>query len=278
MVLNPMLPTLSKSYINRFPFRLATTSFIYPDTWSANARALAPFLDEVELTFFESAPASLPTSEEIDLLCGVSEETGVTYHIHLPIDLKLGDRDPIVRTRSVQSITDLVAKTRPLNPAAYTVHLDLTEDLSDTNGVEKWVMRTAESLDRILETGISPQRLAVENLNYPLAVVEALIEDKKLSICLDIGHLHLIGDRFPDTFDRYENRISILHLCGVGCRGEHLSLDQLPDQEMDSVVEKARTFLGTVSLEVFSIDHLLSSLNRFESAWMGTNTGSPEIV
>ena len=46
---------LSKSYKGRFPFTLATTSFIYPDDYVPNVRRLGPYLDEIELLCYESA-------------------------------------------------------------------------------------------------------------------------------------------------------------------------------------------------------------------------------
>ena len=56
-------------YKCRYPFRLSVPSFLYPDTWAANARMLAPHVDEIELLFFESKPkVCLPSREEIRAL------------------------------------------------------------------------------------------------------------------------------------------------------------------------------------------------------------------
>ena len=56
-----MYPALPKSYKGIFPFKIGTTSFIYPDGYVQNVKMLAPYLDEIELILFESAPGSLPT-------------------------------------------------------------------------------------------------------------------------------------------------------------------------------------------------------------------------
>ena len=52
----------------RFSFRLSAPSYIFPADYAANAAALAPFLDEIELLFFESACDSLPSLREIEKL------------------------------------------------------------------------------------------------------------------------------------------------------------------------------------------------------------------
>ena len=45
--------SLPKSYKKMFPFKLATTSYIYPDHIIPNVTTFAPFLDEMELVLFE---------------------------------------------------------------------------------------------------------------------------------------------------------------------------------------------------------------------------------
>jgi hypothetical protein len=47
-------PRLTKSYKGFYPFKLATTSFIYPDDYIPNVKMLGPFVDEIELLLFES--------------------------------------------------------------------------------------------------------------------------------------------------------------------------------------------------------------------------------
>lgn len=59
-----MYPTLEKSHKGTFPFRLGTTSFIYPDNYETNVRLLAPYLDEIELLFLEGDPESLPKKKK----------------------------------------------------------------------------------------------------------------------------------------------------------------------------------------------------------------------
>ena len=40
-------PSLTKSYKGFYPFKLATTSFIYPDDYMPNVKMLGSFFDEI---------------------------------------------------------------------------------------------------------------------------------------------------------------------------------------------------------------------------------------
>ena len=61
-----MHPPLKKVYKEKYPFRLGTTSFIYPDKYVANIRLLGPYLDEIEVLLFESTTHDcFPTRAEI---------------------------------------------------------------------------------------------------------------------------------------------------------------------------------------------------------------------
>ncbi len=59
-----------------YPFRLATTSYIYKAGWAANVEKLAPCMDEIELVFFESRPDALPDIQEIKALRHLAKQHG----------------------------------------------------------------------------------------------------------------------------------------------------------------------------------------------------------
>jgi hypothetical protein len=86
-----MYPALPKSYKGVYPFKIGTTSFIYPASYTQNVTMLAPYVDEIELLLFESAPDSLPSIHEIKKLLSLSKEFDLTYNVHLPIDISLSD-------------------------------------------------------------------------------------------------------------------------------------------------------------------------------------------
>ena len=79
-----------------FPFRLGTTSYIVPDDILPNARYLAGKVWDIELILFEvdDGPNNLPSPEVIDELSRIAQQHGLTYTVHLPLDLKLGEEGP----------------------------------------------------------------------------------------------------------------------------------------------------------------------------------------
>ncbi len=48
-----MYKKLPEIYKNSFPFKISCPSFIYKDDYIPNIKMLAPFMDEIELLFFE---------------------------------------------------------------------------------------------------------------------------------------------------------------------------------------------------------------------------------
>jgi sugar phosphate isomerase/epimerase len=117
--------TFSKSYRRRFPFRLATTSFIYPDRILPNAMRLAPYLDEMELILFESK--NLPDREEISDLSALQDKEGLSYNVHLPLDISLGHPSDKTREEGIAAVQEAVALTGRLIPSTYTLHYNYDE-------------------------------------------------------------------------------------------------------------------------------------------------------
>ena len=87
------------------------------------------------------------------------------------------------------------------------------------------------------------------------------------SVCLDIGHLIIYGADIPSVFNDCAESVSIIHLHGVKEGKDHGPLDQLPDNLLRFLVQKLKTFDGTVSLEVFNYIDLSSSLSFLERCW-----------
>jgi len=167
----------------------------------------------------------------------------------------------------VESVRRVSELTGDLQPSTFTLHLELDEDLSNADSVKMWLDRVRDALIRVLSSGPPARMFSVENLIYPMEIVDDVIRDLGMSICLDVGHLTLIGGDVRDAFDRYEDIISIIHLYGIGCRGEHLSLTELPEEPAMEMIRSMREFSGTVSPEVFSYENLVTSLDHFEKIW-----------
>jgi sugar phosphate isomerase/epimerase len=254
---------LCKSYRGLFPFRIATTSYIHPDHILPNVRMLLPYLDEIELILYESV--NPPTGAEIDALSRISNQHDLSYNVHLPIDIFLGDPDSTIRRHSTEVVKKVIELTKPLRPSTYTLHFSL-KDPDDRNypDIGQWTANLSKSMEEILNRGLASRQISIENLEYPLEFVEAVIEAFDLSVCLDIGHLILYGRSIIDYAKRYMERTVIFHLHGVKGGRAHMSLDGLDEKQMRTIASILDPFLGTVSLEVFSFDDLATSLEVAE--------------
>ncbi|MBU1169153.1 MAG: sugar phosphate isomerase/epimerase [Proteobacteria bacterium] len=251
---------LGQSFKNSYLFKLGTTSFIYPDLYSVNVRNLAPFLDEVELLFFESREAnSLPDDYEIRELVALKNEWGVSYNIHMPTDVDISAVDPAERERAVETYCRVFDLTRPLEPSTLTLHVPYSAEKH--GGPALWQAYATKGIRSVLDHGIDPRLISVETLDYPIDMLKPLIEKFDLSVCLDVGHVFLYGGDPLSVYKAFKNRISIMHLHGVyqGC--DHVSLDLMTPYDFRKVRVMLEDFTGTLSLEIFSFDNLKRSLD-----------------
>ena len=244
-----MYPALPKSYKGIFPFKIGTTSFIYPDGYVQNVKMLAPYLDEIEMLLFESTPNSLPSNHEIKELFSLSKEFDFSYNIHLPLDISLGVKDSSMRHSAIETIKQVMDLTAPLSPTSYTLHLPYGES------------------DTLCSFCFNSRIISIETLNYPFEWVEDILKEFNLSVCMDLGHLILYELDMKDVFNRYRNRISIIHLHGANENKDHQPLDLLSKSNLKAILRMLKQFMGTVSIEVFSFDHLNASLKYLESVW-----------
>ncbi len=259
-----MHPPLSKSYKDEFSFKIGTTSFIYPDGYVQNVKMLAPYLDEIELILFESAPGSLPSIHEVKQLFSLAKEFDLTYNIHLPIDISLGAPEPSIRHFALETIKQVMDLTATLSPSTYTLHLPYEEPGSDNDQIKRWRDRLNNSINKLVSGGINGEMFSIETLDYPLNWVEEILIDFNLSVCIDVGHLILCGFDPETVFNKYKKRTPILHLHGVDNHQDHLPLDRLTKEDAKTVIKMLKQFEGVVSLEVFSFDYLKASLNFLE--------------
>lgn len=252
-------PGLSKSYKNAYPFRLATTSFIYPDYMAPNVRMLGPFVDEIELLFFESTyPGSLPAAREIKELIRLSETFGITYNLHLPLDISLTAAGAKERQQAVDTVKYCIDLAAPLLPTTWTLHLPYGQ--TTAADFDHWRDRTQESLAQLCPAHIKGPLISIETLSYPLDWISELLAAFDLSICLDIGHMAIHGLDWGRFYDDFAHKIPIIHLYGFQKAHEHLGLDQMPVDIRQGVSDILSRFTGTLCLEVFSFAHLEASL------------------
>jgi sugar phosphate isomerase/epimerase len=259
-----MYPRLPKSFKNVFPFKISVPSFVYPDDYIPNARMLGPFVDEIELLFFESHDFSLPSKETISELALIAGQFDFTYNVHLPTDLEPGSPDPEQQNRFADAITRIVDLTRPVSPSAYILHLPYNQGAISPNCDKGWQDCITMSIRQLLEKGIQSRKLAIETLDYPLEWIESIIRTHDLRVCLDVGHLIVNQQDVKETFHRFADMITMIHLHGVQNGKDHLPLTVYDSEWLDRIYSLFRTFTGTVSIEVFSFDPLSDSLMVLE--------------
>ncbi len=260
--------SLPQSYKGRYPFTLAAPSFIYPADYVTNVKLLVPYLDEIELLFFDSASAAdLPDEVLVQELAALANDSDLSYNIHLPTDIDPGAQDAVIRQKATDTIKYIIALTEVLEPSTYTLHLPFNT-AADTYGVRSRRKRLCNSMVRLLSDGLNSRKITIENLHYPFIWADEIITEFDLSVCLDCGHLFLMGANPESTFDQYADRITTLHLHGVANGQDHLSLDRLTDSQVAGLMRILKRFNGVVSVEVFSFPHLKTSLDflaaRFE--------------
>ena len=262
-------PKVAKSYKGLFPFKLGTTSYIYPAPILPNVMELAPFLDEIELVLFESSGEdNLPGKDQIHRLKELSRDWEVNYNVHLPIDIYLGDQRGEIRAEGVRIVKKFIERTLPLSPSVYTLHYSLRDNKNqDAPDLERWKSRLAQSTEEILQCGVDPSRISIETLGYPFEWIEKLVKDFGFSICLDIGHLLLQGLDLKGSIEKYLHDTSIIHLHGLQDGRDHLGIDKLDGEILDLIVSYLRHYQGILSIEVFSFDDLKSSLHVLEERW-----------
>jgi sugar phosphate isomerase/epimerase len=230
---------------------------------------LAPFLDEIELVLFESNSLdNYPDQAEMKALEDLSLSQGVGYHVHLPIDIYLGDRTGEIRSQGVSAVKKAIERTLCLNPSFYTLHFEMrNSDGQKEKDIETWRKGLIQSAREIVKWGIEPNRISIETLDYPFEWVEDLTTKFGFSICLDIGHILISGRDLRLYLERYLSKTSIVHLHGFADGVDHLGIDRLPEETLRFILSRLRNHSGIVSIEVFSLDDLRRSLILLEEKW-----------
>lgn len=250
-------------------FKLGTTSFIFPDHIIPNVKKLGLFFDEIELLVFESMPKEvLPSKEDVMTLLYLSQDLDLTYNIHLPTDISLTRESLNERQKAKDIFLKVIDLFAPLTPSTYTLHLDmpldLKKDMKNQKQLEKWKETTRKSLGALISDLSNPGILSIETLDYPFPCLETLVEELKVSVCIDAGHQIKYGYNLLKTYEKHKFRTSIIHLHGVDFSHQkikdHTSLDKLPQKYCKQIQTILEDFTGVVSLEVFNLENLNRSL------------------
>jgi len=245
--------------------RLGTTSYIYPADIITNARKLAGRIDDMELLLFEldEARNNLPDHEVISELKKLAAENGMSYTVHLPLDLRLADDD---NSESLAKALSVIECTRELSPHGFVVHVEgaTGSSMGDPGrGIDNFI----NALEILGSEAGGIERLCVENLeDRAPESLDLILEMIPVSCCVDVGHLWKQEvDPIP-LLERWAPRTRVVHLHGVTGR-DHRALSVMPVRALDPVVGLLhREFQGVVTLEVFSEESWLESVKAFQGA------------
>ncbi|MFA6357218.1 MAG: cobamide remodeling phosphodiesterase CbiR [Candidatus Omnitrophota bacterium] len=246
-----------------FSFKVGTTSYIYPENILPNVHKLKDLVDDIELVLFESKEAgNIPKAEDLTELKRVSNDWNLTYTVHLPLDINLGSSIRDERKNSVEKVRVFVEHFRRLKPYAYILHLNLPKQIK--GNIKLWQCRINRSLEEISELQtVLPHNIVIENLCYPFSYIDTLILGNGFSICVDIGHLILMGVDPLKHLKKYFNATRLIHLHGVNGRRDHLSLKYFDHMLIRRIIRFLidRDYRGVLTLEVFSQIDFEESMN-----------------
>jgi sugar phosphate isomerase/epimerase len=246
----------------QYPFRLGTTSFIYPAGYLFNVQQLASLVDEIELLLLESQ--HLPPREEIAGLADLANEHCITYNVHLPMDVHLAGETTEVRRRSIDAVAYAIDRVAPLSPTTQTLHLTFDRPDTSPSMVGHWQDLASESITNLLKICDFPARnISIETLDYDPLWLRPIAERLDLAICVDVGHVILYGYDLQRVLDVFADRTTMLHLHGVAAGRDHLALTHLSPYHRDMIASFLHAFKGSASIEVFNRERLSESLAYF---------------
>ena len=252
----------------RLPFRLGTTSYIIPDDILPNLHHLSSRVDDVELVLFESDEFSnLPSPADIEAMATLARKHELTFTVHLPLDAHTGSADEEERVSSVAKCRRVIELTAPLSPFAWVLHLagDRRGNVP-SDDMPRWVEQHQRSLAQLLENGVPPALICVETLDYDFDYVTSLVEEFNLSVCLDIGHLLVMGRDVEAHIDRWIDRTRIFHIHGIDTTGkDHSSLRYLPKGLLEGLASRLGALplddMRVMTMEVFGEEDFEGSMS-----------------
>jgi sugar phosphate isomerase/epimerase len=247
------------AYLTRFktPFRIGSTSYVYPDDILPNVQQLAQAgdVDDIELVLFEvdDGPNNLPDEKTVAALIDLAATYRLTYTVHLPLDLQLS-ADGGTQHQSLLKAEKVIKCTLPLQPFSYVFHLDGKE--VNTPG---WVHRSLRALDQVIAWVDRPEQLAVENLEaWDPTLLEPILDALPISRTTDIGHLWKMKRDPLTVLDAWLPRTRVIHMHGIGER-DHQSLALIPPDQLDPVIAHLKDYQNVLTLEVFSTNDFFES-------------------
>jgi hypothetical protein len=243
-------------------WRLAAPSAVWPEALPGNCKKLAALpgrpVAEVGLCLFETRSCLEYGRDDLPAWLA---ELGLSFHVHLPLDLPWQASMQEVST----AMRGLINKVRYLSPRCFVLHPPGPDLLPEMAALFR-------------EMDIDPARVLLENVDgQDLTELAPVIASAGFSVCLDLGHMLAFGQRHILDDPRLTGRVAMIHAYAPGPRGEHKSLALL-DAEGLAALAQCLTLLpadGTLMVECFRPADLLSSLQALGEILPGLLDASP---
>ncbi|MDD1777926.1 MAG: sugar phosphate isomerase/epimerase [Candidatus Helarchaeota archaeon] len=153
----------------------------------------------------------------IKQLLKFKDERGISYSVHLPLwSIELTSPNALIREASINCIIESIKKTLPLDPMAYVLHLtgalaaefshvNLRDDIKNAV-IDLLNMFASNSIEKILKNvELAPEKLALENIEFPFEATRKIVDKYNLSVCFDIAHT-IVGFSGPETVHEFLNK------------------------------------------------------------------------
>ena len=194
----------------------------------------------------------------------MGDEFNITYNIHMPVDIYLGHHKKEIRNCAIDTVLKFIDFTESLRPVTRTLHLNLNQKNMGKKEILKWKDCLRKSFEFFEESEFDISGFTIENLNYPYELLDDLLSEFDVGVCFDIGHLIMEKVDLSEIYEKYKNRIKIIHLHGSDGVIDHASLKYLSRKNSEKIIEILKDFTQSVSVEVFSIQDLQESLEYLE--------------
>lgn len=256
---------------NRLPFRLGTTSYVVPDEIIPNVRFLSGRVDDIEIVLFESGEFSnIPSTGIVRGLKNLAADHGLTYTVHLPIDIHTGHTDVGERHRAIDACRRIVARMAPVDPFAYVLHLagDRRGE-SPSDDLPRWQALHLDSVRTLIQE-VPPNKICIENLDYPFETVSGIVRELGVSVCTDIGHLLLCARDVFAHLDRHLADTRLVHLHGIEDGVDHRSVHHLDPGFRWALLDRLAdggAAERVVTLEIFNGEDLRTSIHSIAEWW-----------
>jgi sugar phosphate isomerase/epimerase len=246
-------------------YRIGTTSYIIPADILPNVEYLAPRVDDVQLVLFEidEYGSNLPDAALRQRLAALATEHHITYTVHLPLDLRLGDGGADGDVSLVKAHR-VIEATRDLDPFAYTLHLDgrlFLNGQPSTRAIARWQDQSTRAIEVVAAWVRSPHLLCIENVErWDPELFAPVLARVPVSRTIDVGHLWLQKADPVVHLEAWLDRTRVVHLHGIAAR-DHASLAHVPAADLDSVLALLQArFSGVLTIEVFGQADLQTSM------------------